>query len=455
VPEQEYKAESVYTPDNSFPNSVRQTYNRHGVRIVVVQSGRIGRFSFQDLLINLTVSLGLMSVAILITDFVAFSLCKQRRIFSQYMLRKTVDMSDVLDAHDASILERFKREEDLVDPMPKIFADIIEARKARDAVKEQRNGIAARKTAVEHQLAKTRKRIGKAEKAAAEGRDLFAATIAKHARMTAAAAEAAKAAGKPPPPVKPLPAKWLGLPELRAVEADLLQQLVALDAQLAALPVPPAADSVGRGDGGGAAGTGLVAVAKGSAAAGGDSGTPATVASGSQSVDIGASPGHVAVGHATSLDANPRTAVVVVPQLNQSEPGTSDGHAGGRGSIEMTAPRGARPSVVQPMYMQASQASGAAAAQGRTQYALLHGAGGGPHLIILSPSTGASASGTVPPPPVPPAGEHGRRGASPAPSVASQATGASPAPSVASQATGAPRPLPRGSMRPNPAAAPR
>lgn len=43
----EYKAESVVTPTGAIPFPTRTVYNRHGVRILVAQSGRIGRFSFQ------------------------------------------------------------------------------------------------------------------------------------------------------------------------------------------------------------------------------------------------------------------------------------------------------------------------------------------------------------------------------------------------------------------------
>ena len=49
----------------------RQRVNRHGVRILVSQSGRIGYFDFQTLLINLTVSFGLLSAAYFVMDVIA------------------------------------------------------------------------------------------------------------------------------------------------------------------------------------------------------------------------------------------------------------------------------------------------------------------------------------------------------------------------------------------------
>lgn len=56
-----FKAETVVTPNNRFPADLRTVYNMHGVRIVVVQSGTVGAFNFQTMLVNLTVALGLLS----------------------------------------------------------------------------------------------------------------------------------------------------------------------------------------------------------------------------------------------------------------------------------------------------------------------------------------------------------------------------------------------------------
>lgn len=94
-PAAEFKAEAVVTPTGDIPSATRTVYNRHGLRLLVTQSGRIGAFSFQasaaaaapaaataaaaparrsltvpsaqTLLINLSVSLGLMSVAVLVS----------------------------------------------------------------------------------------------------------------------------------------------------------------------------------------------------------------------------------------------------------------------------------------------------------------------------------------------------------------------------------------------------
>jgi hypothetical protein len=126
IPETEFKEEAVFMPGSAFPSLTRTTYNRHGIRIVVRVTARIGSFSLQALLINLMVSLGLLSLAALVTDWIALNICAHRAIFRQYMLRKTVDMSDVLDArHLRHILKRFEHDENLIDSVPPALTDSL------------------------------------------------------------------------------------------------------------------------------------------------------------------------------------------------------------------------------------------------------------------------------------------------------------------------------------------
>jgi hypothetical protein len=153
IPETEFKEEAVFTPGSAFPSPTRTTYNRHGVRIIVVMSGRLGVFSLQSLLINLTVSLGLLSLATVITDFVAFNLCPWRAMYNQYMLRKTVDMSDVLDATDAqTIVDRFRTEDDLIDPVPRVFAELFELKERRQRERARRLDIMQQKADIQRVL---------------------------------------------------------------------------------------------------------------------------------------------------------------------------------------------------------------------------------------------------------------------------------------------------------------
>ena len=68
---------------------------QYGVRILVATSGRIGYFNIQALLVNLMVSLGLMSVTATIMEFVVLSLCPLRGLYKQLKERETVKISEL------------------------------------------------------------------------------------------------------------------------------------------------------------------------------------------------------------------------------------------------------------------------------------------------------------------------------------------------------------------------
>lgn len=69
--------------------------NRHGLRIVFVQTGLIGAFSFITLLVNLVSGVVLIKVATTIVDLVAIRLLPQRSYYKQYKYEETVDFSDL------------------------------------------------------------------------------------------------------------------------------------------------------------------------------------------------------------------------------------------------------------------------------------------------------------------------------------------------------------------------
>eukprot|EP00039_Didymoeca_costata_P019693 m.338581 g.338581 ORF g.338581 m.338581 type:complete len:491 (+) comp18468_c0_seq1:13-1485(+) len=85
------------------------TINRHGVRIVFVQSGRIGVFSFQALLITLVSSLALLAVSSTIVNLLMTKVLGYKEFykFSKYEL--TQDFSELRDDK-----EKFKQERELV-----------------------------------------------------------------------------------------------------------------------------------------------------------------------------------------------------------------------------------------------------------------------------------------------------------------------------------------------------
>jgi hypothetical protein len=233
IPETEFKEEAVFTPGSAFPSLTRSTYNRHGIRIIVVMSGRLGVFSLQSLLINLTVSLGLLSLATVITDFVAFNLCPWRAMYSQYMLRKTVDMSDVLDAADAqTIVERFRTEDNLIDPVPRVFAELFE-------LKERRQRERARRLDIMQQKADIQRVIGRLQAQLAADRQVGVGSPVIVDGAGSAGSQTAEAGVLPLGDTSRYIETQISL--LQRTLAEIDGQLAALEASLA----PPAGGAVG------------------------------------------------------------------------------------------------------------------------------------------------------------------------------------------------------------------
>eukprot|EP00455_Lapot_gusevi_P057522 TRINITY_DN9823_c0_g1_i2.p1 TRINITY_DN9823_c0_g1~~TRINITY_DN9823_c0_g1_i2.p1 ORF type:complete len:404 (+),score=118.13 TRINITY_DN9823_c0_g1_i2:65-1276(+) len=71
----------------------RANINRHGIKIFFIQSGQIGRFSFQTALIQLVASLGLLSVAGLIVDNLMLYVMPYRKFYQKYKFVETVNFS--------------------------------------------------------------------------------------------------------------------------------------------------------------------------------------------------------------------------------------------------------------------------------------------------------------------------------------------------------------------------
>jgi len=89
---------SVQTTENIVidnTTSGRVIINRHGIRLVFVQGGKIGVFDFQTLLLTFVSGLGLLAVATLITDQVALRLLPQRAVYQQYKYEPTPDFSEM------------------------------------------------------------------------------------------------------------------------------------------------------------------------------------------------------------------------------------------------------------------------------------------------------------------------------------------------------------------------
>lgn len=114
VQDAEFKAEQIL-PASGSSSLNRTILDRHGVRLIIAQTGEIGAFDFATLLISLTSSLGLLAVASLVVDFMATSVLPLRAVYRQYKKIDSIDVSDMkLDEDDLRTLAAV----DVVNPPP-------------------------------------------------------------------------------------------------------------------------------------------------------------------------------------------------------------------------------------------------------------------------------------------------------------------------------------------------
>lgn len=79
----DFKAEEV-APNAGIDPEQRRIIDRHGVRIVITQGGKVGRAAVGQLLIVLVTSLGLLAVSSSIVDGFAMNVLKMKHIYKQY-----------------------------------------------------------------------------------------------------------------------------------------------------------------------------------------------------------------------------------------------------------------------------------------------------------------------------------------------------------------------------------
>lgn len=116
----EYKGEEL-TPEPGVEDINRTIIDRHGLRIVVKQTGLVGQWDIPTLLINLVTSLGLLAVASAIVNTLAFSVLPMRYIYKQYRTIESADFSKV-EKLPQSTIDKFTQE-DLINPIPQVFSE--------------------------------------------------------------------------------------------------------------------------------------------------------------------------------------------------------------------------------------------------------------------------------------------------------------------------------------------
>jgi len=84
----------LYNSDNS---TIRQIYQRNGVKFFFRQTGQIGRPDIQTAIIQLVSALGLLSVATLVVELFMLYLLPNKKEYTKYKFNETEDFSDVRD----------------------------------------------------------------------------------------------------------------------------------------------------------------------------------------------------------------------------------------------------------------------------------------------------------------------------------------------------------------------
>jgi len=67
----------------------RVIYDRHGIHIIFLQTGRLGKFDFQTLLLSFVSGIGLITFSTVIVDFIATKLIKERDTVNNLKYRET------------------------------------------------------------------------------------------------------------------------------------------------------------------------------------------------------------------------------------------------------------------------------------------------------------------------------------------------------------------------------
>lgn len=121
----EFKAEQLSDAQPGVGTAAARTVlNRHGLRILVRQSGTVGTFDSATLLLTLTGGLGLLFLSNLVVDLVATRVLPLRSVYASYKLWQSADASDLGLLSSADL--RRHAEEDLVNHQPPFIAEVAE-----------------------------------------------------------------------------------------------------------------------------------------------------------------------------------------------------------------------------------------------------------------------------------------------------------------------------------------
>merc|ERR1712150_262820 len=79
IPQSEYEVVETIRLNNSH----RKILNRHGVKVIFEICGRIGSFSFEKLLLQLSIGIGLLSISKITTDYLMIYFFRLRTMYKK------------------------------------------------------------------------------------------------------------------------------------------------------------------------------------------------------------------------------------------------------------------------------------------------------------------------------------------------------------------------------------
>eukprot|EP01103_Thecamoeba_quadrilineata_P012331 TRINITY_DN3153_c0_g1_i1.p1 TRINITY_DN3153_c0_g1~~TRINITY_DN3153_c0_g1_i1.p1 ORF type:complete len:241 (-),score=35.03 TRINITY_DN3153_c0_g1_i1:105-827(-) len=96
-----------------FPNAINER-ERHGVRFIFLQTGSLGKFDFQVLLLSLVSGIGLFALATIIVDVLAIVILPESSYYSKYKIDESLVYREIRDGKvkpedDLTIAHKFKR----------------------------------------------------------------------------------------------------------------------------------------------------------------------------------------------------------------------------------------------------------------------------------------------------------------------------------------------------------
>jgi hypothetical protein len=97
----EFKAEEFQY--SHFPTTCTY-WNRHGIRMLFLRTGTIGKFDFQTMLINIIAGAALLSLVTYIVDFLAKYTLPERELYRAYMIQPTEDFGDLRDVEKMKLI---------------------------------------------------------------------------------------------------------------------------------------------------------------------------------------------------------------------------------------------------------------------------------------------------------------------------------------------------------------